>query len=382
MRVDPFFTDQLKKFGVFNANGCFNCGTCSVTCPLPERLSTFPRKVMRFAIYGMKEKVISSLEPWLCYYCGDCSLQCPREAEPGESMMTLRRYLSSVYDFTGLSSLINSSGTARALAHLITCVVLILMVMFYHYSRGVSLFEFISTSMDLEHTFPAMTYYTAVVLLLPFIVLLVNSYRMYSFTVKREYPVSAHFSLYLKKIGVFFKHLFTQVRFKDCSERSRWKVHMLLFSGFTLMFTIKFLFLRWFQTDNIYPVYHPQRWLGYIAFVLITYGAIDVITGRVKKKLQMHRFTGPGDMALPVMLLLTAVSGILVHVFRYSGLTASAHFTYFAHVIIASSTLIVEVPFGKLSHVIYRPLAIYLSSIKESAFAEAEITGQVAETVA
>ena len=59
---------------------------------------------------------MTSLEPWLCYYCGECSTQCPRGAEPGETMMSLRRWLTSRYDFTGISRLFYRSWKAELTA--------------------------------------------------------------------------------------------------------------------------------------------------------------------------------------------------------------------------------------------------------------------------
>lgn len=52
---------------------------------------------------GLESQLESSVEPWLCYYCGDFTKTCPRDANPGELMMSLRRYLTSIYDWTGLS---------------------------------------------------------------------------------------------------------------------------------------------------------------------------------------------------------------------------------------------------------------------------------------
>ncbi|MCD6332289.1 MAG: hypothetical protein J7L89_03355, partial [Bacteroidales bacterium] len=43
------------------------------------------------------------------YYCGECSETCPQEANPGELMMSLRRWLTSKYDWTGLSKKFYSS---------------------------------------------------------------------------------------------------------------------------------------------------------------------------------------------------------------------------------------------------------------------------------
>jgi len=53
--------------------------------------------------------VAKDLDVWLCYYCGDCSSDCPRQADPGETMMALRRYMTAQYDWTGISSLLYTS---------------------------------------------------------------------------------------------------------------------------------------------------------------------------------------------------------------------------------------------------------------------------------
>ncbi len=62
-------------------------------------------------------------------------------------------------------------------------------------------------------------------------------------------------------------------------------------------------------------------------------------------------------------------TGIAVHILRYMGLAFAAHSMYFAHMVIAVPFLAIEVPFGKCSHMIYRPLAIYFQSVKEKASA-------------
>ncbi len=133
------------------------------------------------------------------------------------------------------------------------------------------------------------------------------------------------------------------------------------------MIVIKFLFLNWFQTDSIYPVYHPQRWLGYLAAVALLYTTGEILIGRTKKREQIHKFSDLTDWTLPVLLFLTAVSGIAVHVFRYMGLELLTHYVYALHLIIAVPMLVIEIPFGKFSHIIYRPLALYFQAVKEKA---------------
>jgi heterodisulfide reductase subunit C/quinone-modifying oxidoreductase subunit QmoC len=76
------------------------------------------------------------------------------------------------------------------------------------------------------------------------------------------------------------------------------------------------------------------------------------------------------------LLLLTALSGIAVHIFRYLDFPLTTHFTYAVHLAIAVPMLIVELPFGKLSHVMYRPLAIYFEAVRERAVAEEGSLGE------
>ena len=103
IRVNPGFINALDRFGKENIQLCYQCGDCSAVCPHADEFNRFPRKPIRLLQMGLEKKLETTLEPWLCYYCGDCSDLCPRDADPGDTMMILRRYLTSVYDWTGLS---------------------------------------------------------------------------------------------------------------------------------------------------------------------------------------------------------------------------------------------------------------------------------------
>ena len=113
-RVDPGLLDDLKAFGLSEASKCFHCSNCTVSCPLSTPENPFPRKLIRYMQLGLKDRILRSPEPWLCYYCGDCSTQCPRGAEPGETMMAARRYLTSLYDWTGFSRKFIPPGSLKS----------------------------------------------------------------------------------------------------------------------------------------------------------------------------------------------------------------------------------------------------------------------------
>jgi hypothetical protein len=142
-----------------------------------------------------------------------------------------------------------------------------------------------------------------------------------------------------------------------------------LVSGYVLMFGIIVIFLTWFQTDNIYPIYNPQRWLGYYAAGALLFGAGYALWGRFKKSLQLHKFSTMSDWLFPSLLALLTVSGLMVHSFRYLGLPLATYYTYVIHLTFVPMIYFVIGPMGKWAHMFYRPLAIYFQSIKEKALA-------------
>ena len=130
--VNPDLLLNLKKFGVNDAAACFNCGNCTAVCSLSSESEPFPRKTIRYLQLGLDNKLMQSTEPWLCYYCGDCSDTCPRQANPGEVMMGLRRYLTSRYDWTGISHLFYTSKPFEVLSILVVAALVGLAFYFFH----------------------------------------------------------------------------------------------------------------------------------------------------------------------------------------------------------------------------------------------------------
>lgn len=367
-KSDPTLVGEIRKYGQFDVNACFQCGSCTVVCELSDNGASFPRRLMQYTLFGLRKLLKGSLEPWLCYYCGDCSITCPRETEPGEAMMTLRRYLTAQYDWTGLASKIYKSKAWEIGALAAVGLFVILLIGYYHISpAGLDFPDFLSEPMGLEHMFGKIALFTRAVFLLSFFFLMSNAFRMFWFTMKRDKQTKIPFLLYLTEAKTFLVHTFSQKRFRDCPDDSRWIKHLLLVIGCSLMIVIKFLFLSWFQTDSIYPIYHPQRWLGYLAAVALIYATGEILIGRTKKREQIHKFSDLTDWTLPVLLFLTAVSGIAVHICRYLGLELVTHYVYALHLVIAVPMILIEIPFGKFSHIMYRPLALYFQAVKEKA---------------
>jgi hypothetical protein len=288
---------------------------------------------------------------------------CPRQAEPRISMMTVRRFLTAQYDWTGLSSKILSSRAWYIASLGAVSAAVLLLILLYHLLRvGLPFHDFVTTPLGLEHMFPIMTYYTLAVMLLPLFLLLSRILRIWRLTMGGEtIPLSA----YVAEARTYVLHSVTHTLMRKCPERGRWAGHWLLALGVVMILAIKVFGLRWFQTDNIYPLYHPQRWLGYLATALILYGVGGILICHIRGEKEICKTRGLEDLMFPILLLLTALSGIAVHILRYAGFALTCHFVYALHVVIATPMLVVEMSFGKWSHMVYRPLALYFQAVKE-----------------
>lgn len=357
---------EVRKYGKFDAEGCFNCGSCTLACELSQDQATFPRRPMRLVITGVKQALHQSIDPWVCHDCGDCSTACPRETKPQESMMTLRRYLVSVYDWTGIASLINrSKGWYLGSLSIVAAIVLLLIVIYHLYAVNMSFSELTTTGLGVGHMFPTITYFTWVVILLPLLILLTNAARMYGMVSSRMEQGRGESPSFLSRLLTFFVHFFTYKKMAECpTGKSRWLEHLFIGLGCLMMLFVKVFALNWFQTDEVHPFFHPQRWIGYLATCFLLYGTGSILIDRIKKEKEVYKSSELQDWIFLLLLFGTALSGIILHVCRISGLQLATCYTYTLHLIFAVPMLVIEMPFGKWTHMIYRPLAIAIQTKK------------------
>ncbi len=359
--TDPTLLADIRRYGKFDTAGCYQCGSCTLSCDLASNSVNFPRKSIRYALLGLRKPLVGGLEPWLCEDCGDCTIVCPRQTDPRTSMITLRRFLCGQYDWTGIAARLLQSRAWYMTSLILVAVFTVLLIVGYHlWYLGLPASQ-LTTAMGVEHMFPTIIYYTLVVILFPFVLLISRVLRIWQLTMSGEHvPAAAYWGEAWRSL----RDAAMQSRMRKCkAEHRRWIGHWFLATGTVMMLAIKVFALRWFQTDNIYHLYNPQRWIGYVAAAFIVYGAATVLLRRLELQKEMRA----RDWGLPILLLATALSGLSVHVFRYTGFALCAHFAYALHVVIATPMLLVEMTFGKWAHMLYRPLAFYFQSVKQRA---------------
>jgi nitrate reductase gamma subunit len=125
--------------------------------------------------------------------------------------------------------------------------------------------------------------------------------------------------------------------------------------------------IRWFQRDVEYALWHPIRLLGYYATFAILYGTTYAIIGRVKRNKPVYRHSHSSDWAFLILLWLTTFTGIVIHATRLLELPLTTYVVYVVHLMIAVPMLVLEVPFAKWTHQLYRPLVVYLVKVKARA---------------
>ncbi|MGD9123991.1 MAG: 4Fe-4S dicluster domain-containing protein, partial [Desulfarculaceae bacterium] len=283
IKVSPDLMKELKHFGLKDAGNCYHCGNCTGVCPLSTPENPFPRKLVRMAQLGLEDEIVKSPEPWLCYYCGECSDQCPRGADPGETMMVMRRFLTSRYDWTGFARKFYTSEIFEVAAVAIVAgLVGLAFLLFADWGASTEKVQlnvfapnWVIEILDLVMA-AVLTFF-----------LLSNVWRAAKITLG-DYMAKIPLKFYLSKLVDLIFNFAFQKEFGKCEDRQQWWVHLLIMTGYSSVFLMVVVFLRWFQRDSVIDPEWPlitgiMTLVGYYATFAILYGTTYALIGRIRK---------------------------------------------------------------------------------------------------
>jgi len=307
-RINTDFKQTLKPFGKGDWNECFHCGNCTAICPLSKDGFLFPRKDIRAIQMGLDKKLDASLEPWLCYYCGECSETCPRDANPGELMMTLRRYLTSRYDWTGLARkfYINHLWEYAVIGLLFILIFALFLVflplrpdaaMMVNESGGVMINSLVA-NISADGFVNIIEYGDWTMAAIIALLLISNILVMFYKTLWADSSTKIPLYSYITEAWQLGWNFATQARFSKCDDKKYWLGHLLLMTGYTIMFIMVVVFLPVFQIESIEPWWHWQRLLGYYA----TFGILFFLGIVAVKRLQKKDEQKANNSILPKMI--------------------------------------------------------------------------------
>jgi len=371
---------ELQQYGATDISACFSCGNCTAICPLSEDDATFPRRMIRYAQVGMKDALISSKELWACYHCGECSDSCPTEADPGVFMAAARRYAIASYDATHLArTMYQRPAVGVAIAMLLAVFFALVM----YAGRGpqsgeaLTIFEWIPA--EVIHDIGI------VVMIAVFAAGLLGVARMARAIGRREEvgwgSVLGSRSALARSGRALATSLgresLGQQRYRtECRTeqevlplyRRRWFLHAVTLWGFLgllvatiLDYGLEIVGIK--ATGTPVPIWYPVRLLGTVAGAMLIYGTSVMILDRLRRVDGSVARSAPADWTLLALLWVTGLTGFVLELALYlPGAPAWGYWVFLVHVAVAME-LVLLAPFTKLSHAVYRPVALFFVAL-------------------
>ncbi len=378
-QIHPGLADELQAYGAEDVSKCYNCGNCSAVCVHSEAPHVLPRRSMHALQLGLEDKLKGQLEPWLCYYCGECSEQCPKEAEPGETMMSMRRWLTSKYDFSGIAGLFYRSPVWEIIAILIAAVLTGIGFVTFGILNGGSIHVYDGENAFLPAHYVHRFDWTMATVLV--VLLGINVVRMWRNVMGANGFGGAPPGSYLAALYTLPLHFFSQPKYQQCERKRPWLVHLILMLSYVTMLVLIMFFLYRMQSGP--AIDWRVHAFGYLASIGLIAAVVINIRGRVKKDTPQHARSHESDWMFLYLLLYVAGTGVLQTILHRTGLDTAANVMYVIHLMGVVPMLVLEVPFGKWAHLAYRPLAAYLARVQEHAAEAVEARAKKAsETVA
>jgi heterodisulfide reductase subunit C len=86
----PNLATEIEAATGVNPATCYQCGKCSAGCPMASESDLRPHQVMRWVMYGPRERALQDESIWLCLTCETCSARCPNGCDPARVIDAVR----------------------------------------------------------------------------------------------------------------------------------------------------------------------------------------------------------------------------------------------------------------------------------------------------
>lgn len=389
LKPDRKFVEEVIAAGGGDLKKCYQCATCSVVCGLSNEPSPFPRKEMVWAQWGLKDRLISDPDVWLCHQCNDCSLRCPRGARPGDVLAAVRQKAIEHYAFPSvMGRLVNSARAIPVMLVLVPAILIAAALLVrgpieaaFPFLVGEHAHEFYG------NFFPhwlLIAFYTSLTLitfggLIVGLMKFWGGMKTYDAAAKRGAPVMGFIPATIKALTA----LVTHDRFGTCTDQAPRKLsHLMAFYGFIALFIVTswavldIYLMPYFGIDTRYPfgLLHPMKILGNIGGILLIAGSARAILTRKNAPKDGYHQSTTFDWVFVWLLLLVGISGFCVEVFRFvaeasagdqaylSGYAMPAYSIYFVHLVFVFG-LLVYLPYSKFAHMWYRLAAMIYGEV-------------------
>ena len=373
IRVEPdlAFIRDLSRRGGDSLKQCMQCGTCSAVCVISPDPEPFPRKEMAWAAWGLKERLLTDPDVWLCYQCKDCSTRCPRGARPSEVLAAIRQ--ESVIHYAAPRFLGRWVSQARYIPLLLAIPALLLGLALIgrdsiQLALGIPLQAGERIVYSYSSTFPhwllnGFFLFFGALALIAAIMGVIRFWRALkagTAVAAGDMPVKG----LVPSIGSALKSIITHENFTMCTTvQARFLSHVCVLFGFLALTVVTI----WVVTAGLNPLirgnfiypfsfWNPWKLLANAGGAAVAFGCFLMIRDRLRDS----ENTGPGtyfDWTLIATLLVVVVTGFATELLHYARLEPHRHVVYFIHLVFVFS-LLIYLPYSKLAHLVYRTTAL------------------------
>lgn len=360
--ADLEFVDQLLGSGAADLKYCYQCSTCTVVCPITPDESPFPRKEMIYAQFGLKDKLVSSLDSWLCMHCNDCSTHCPRGARPADVMSVIRSM--SIVHFARPSFLASAAQSPSRIWMLFLVPMIVIAAVILGYSGGPAP-GFLSGPVAFSRMMPVSAIDIVFLPAVAFAVFtVVLSIRGFLRALAVQYPCTGNGEpLGTAIIGTLLDVL-SHRKFRECTtNKSRAGAHLLVMYGFiglvvtTTVVGILYYMNRFGMDTQVSPYgfFHPVKVLGNVSGTLVFLGCAAMLARRMAAE-SSGKATA-FDWTFLWVFFVTVITGFGSQVFRVFDLAIPAYGIYYVHLVLVFF-LLAYVPYTKMGHILFRAVAM------------------------
>ena len=367
---DSDTTLRMLQLGAEHLGKCYQCGTCSVVCPVTPDLQAFPRKEMVWAQWGLKDKLLQDGDVWLCHQCNECSTYCPRDAFPGDLMAAVRAYQIEHYAAPKGLGKVTSAPKYLPLAFIPPILLTFFLVLAAviipeggldfpdsaaleaEFEKEILFEEFISSIWIDVFTLIAFGFAGTVAYL--------GGRRFWNGIRQSEVDPPAVRQSFAKSLLLTFKDILAHTYFRRCkANKPRGHAHRGILYGFLLLTLATTLAFIWTtilgKTLSLGPA-NPIKIIGNLGGAALLFGLTWMVWRRLVRRDEAGK-SGYFDWYFVGILYAITLTGFGLEIIRYADLATAAYSLYIVHLVFYFM-LFTYLPFTKFAHIIYRTLAL------------------------
>ncbi len=380
MASKPLIPDRELLRCVLGSGGgalrqCVQCATCSAVCGLAAEQAPLPRKEMLWAQWGMRDRIMSDVDLWLCHECHDCTERCPRGARPGDVMAALRR--ECVVHFSVPRFLGRAATRPAHLVWFISGSVALLLAATVIWDRTeVSVSQLANSGPRIVIPFCVALPHSLLIALFGSVLLfdcLVLGAALTRFwralrAAQCRTPTETQAATGSTGIGATLRRVIWHRDFARCTDQAprRFSHTLVALSMLGLgwvdfwVVTARYNPLR---TGLVYPLgfFDPWKLLANLAGVGLTIGCVMMMRDRLRRGTRAGRRSRPtgtySDWLLLMLLMAVVLTGFITQALHLARLDSERSWAYALH-LVTVLTFFVLLPYSKLAHVGFRTVAM------------------------